>query len=237
MNKLIVVSGGSKGIGRAIVEKFLDNGFDAAICSRNQSDLEQVKKKLEEKFAGKHIYIFKADLSKKNESKLFIDFLNGLERPIHVLVNNTGTYKPGQIHSEEDGQLELMIETNLYSAYHLTRGLVNGMIENKNGHIFNICSIASIIPYPNGGSYSISKYAVYGMTKVLREELKPYGIRVTAVLPGATRTSSWDGFADTLPENRLMDPTDIAEIIFTTYKLSPRSVVEDIVIRPQLGDL
>ena len=78
---------------------------------------------------------------------------------------------------------------------------------------------------------------MYGMTQVLREELKPHGIKVTAVLPGATRTGSWDGFADSLPEDRLMDPADVAETIYSTYSLSVRSVVEEIIIRPQLGDL
>jgi short-subunit dehydrogenase len=237
MNNLIVVSGGTKGIGRAIVEKFLENGFDAAICARNVVDLELTKKNLELKFIGKTVFIFTADLSIKTECISFIDFLNQLNRPINVLVNNTGFYVPGQIHSEPEGQLESMIETNLYSAYNLTRGIVNNMISSKKGHIFNICSVASIIPYPNGGSYSISKYAMYGMTKVLREELKPIGIKVTAILPGATRTSSWDGVADELPEDRLMDPMDVSEMVFSAYSLSPKAVVEEILIRPQLGDL
>lgn len=237
MNKLIVVTGGTKGIGRSIVQKFIENGFDVAICSRNQADLEQVKQQLNKVFPNNIVHIFKADLSKKSDCDRFITFLKNLENPIEVLVNNTGFYIPGQVISEEEGVLESMIATNLYSAYNLTRGLIGEMISRKKGHIFNICSIASIIPYPNGGSYSISKYAMYGMTQVLREELKPHGVKVTAVLPGATRTASWDGFADSMPEDRLMDPNDVAEMIYSTYSLSARSVVEEIIIRPQLGDL
>lgn len=237
MNKLIVVTGGTKGIGRSIVQKFIENGFDVAICSRNQADLEDVKQQLNQDFPNNIVHIFKADLSEKSDCDAFISFLKNLENAVEVLVNNTGFYIPGQVISEEDGVLESMISTNLYSAYNLTRGLVGDMINNKKGHIFNICSIASIIPYPNGGSYSISKYAMYGMTQVLREELKPHGVKVTAVLPGATRTASWDGFADSLPEDRLMDPADVAELIFSTYSLSARSVVEEIIVRPQLGDL
>ena len=106
----------------------------------------------------------------------------------------------GAIHEEPDGHLETMINTNLYSAYHLTRGVLPGMMHDRIGHIFNICSIASIMPYANGGSYSISKYAMLGMTKVLREEMKSHGIRVTAVMPGATYTASWEGVD--LPESR-----------------------------------
>jgi short-subunit dehydrogenase len=237
MNKLIVVSGGTKGIGLAIVTKFLENGFDVAICARNLVDLEITKKNLEVKYQKNSVHIFEADLSKKHECVAFSNFIKSIHNSIDVLVNNTGYYMPGEVHSEADGQLETMIETNVYSAYNLTRGLVKPMIDLKKGHIFNICSIASIIPYPNGGSYSISKYAMYGMTKVLREELKPHSIRVTAVLPGATRTASWGDFADTLPPDRLMDPQDVAEMVYACYSLSARSVVEDIVIRPQLGDL
>lgn len=237
MNKLIVVSGGTEGIGFAIVEKFMRNGFDVAISARNLNKLEKTKSILESNFEGQKVHIFQADLSKKENCHAFVSNILSLGKEITVLVNNAGIYIPGQVHTEADGQLETMLNTNLYSAYHLTRGLVGQMINNKKGHIFNICSIASIIPYPNGGSYSISKYAMYGMTKVLREELKPMGIRVTAVLPGATLTSSWGDFANTLPPDRLMDPADVAEMVYSTYSLSARSVVEDIVIRPQLGDL
>jgi short-subunit dehydrogenase len=109
------------------------------------------------------------------------------------------------------------------------------MIAAKDGYIFNMCSIASIMAYPNGGSYSISKFALLGMTKVLREELKPHGIRVTAIMPGATLTASWEGVD--LPAERFMKPEDVAETIYTAYALSKQSVVEEILIRPQLGDL
>jgi short-subunit dehydrogenase len=109
------------------------------------------------------------------------------------------------------------------------------MKARRQGHVFNICSIASIKAYPNGGSYAISKFALLGFTKVLREELKEDGIRVTAVLPGATRTSSWD--AVPLPEERFMKPEDVADAVFGAYSLSPRSVVEEVLIRPQLGDI
>ena len=127
------------------------------------------------------------------------------------------------------------METNVYSAYHLTRGVIGAMMDNKKGHIFTICSTASIIAYPNGGSYCISKFALYGMTKVLREEMKPHNIKVTAVLPGATFTDSWQG--TDLPEDRFIASKDVADAIWSAYCLSPRAVLEEILIRPQLGDL
>jgi short-subunit dehydrogenase len=128
-----------------------------------------------------------------------------------------------------------MIETNLYSVYDLCRGLIPDMIVCRRGHIFNLCSIASIVAYPNGGSYSVSKFALYGLTKALREELKPYSIKVTALLPGATLTASWDGV--NLPESRFIKASDIAQTIWSAYKLSDNAVIEEILIRPQLGDI
>jgi hypothetical protein len=98
-----------------------------------------------------------------------------------------------------------------------------------------MCSIASFTAYKNGGSYAITKFALLGFSKSLREELKESGIRVTAVMPGATLTSSWEGVE--LPEERFMKPEDVAEVIFNAYFISERSVVEEIIIRPQLGDI
>jgi short-subunit dehydrogenase len=109
------------------------------------------------------------------------------------------------------------------------------MITQGSGYIFNICSIASIQAYAHGGSYSVSKFALLGFTKSLREELKPHNIRVTAVLPGATLTQSWAGVA--LPAQRFMPAEDIAQSIFDIYNLSPRTVVEELILRPQLGDI
>ena len=98
-----------------------------------------------------------------------------------------------------------------------------------------MCSIASFTAYANGGSYSISKFAMLGMSKALREELKDKGIKVTAIMPGATLTASWEGVD--IPPERFMKSEDVAEATWSAYRMSERSIVEEIVIRPQLGDL
>ncbi|MBS1565162.1 MAG: SDR family oxidoreductase, partial [Bacteroidetes bacterium] len=134
-----------------------------------------------------------------------------------------------------DNALEEMIQTNLYSAYHLTRALLPSMMDRKSGHIFNMCSIASLKAYPNGGAYSISKFALLGFSKNLREELKPWGIKVTAVLPGAAYTDSWA--ASGIDPKRIMEAADIAQMVFAAAHLSPQACVEDIILRPQLGDV
>jgi short-subunit dehydrogenase len=147
---------------------------------------------------------------------------------------------PGNIYDEEEGMLEQMMAINLFSAYHLTRVLLPAMVRQEvsggsRGHIFNMCSIAGLQAYPNGGSYSISKFALSGFSKNLREEMKPYGIKVTGVYPGAVFTDSWAG-SGVGPE-RIMEPGDVASMIYTAAFLSPQATVEDIILRPQKGDL
>jgi short-subunit dehydrogenase len=234
MNKILVVTGGTKGIGRAIVEKFSANGFDAVVSARNLKDLQTLKADVEKKY-GNTIHIFKCDMAVTAEVKTFGEFVLALNKPIDVLVNNAGYFVPGEICSEPEGTLESMINANLYSAYHMTRAVSASLIKNKDGHIFNMCSIASFKAYANGGSYAISKFAMLGLSKCLREELKQHNIRVTAIMPGATKTASWEGVD--LPDSRFMKIEDVADAVYGAWALSKNSVVEEIVIRPQLGDI
>ena len=235
MKKLIVVTGGTKGIGRAIIEKFSSGDFDFATCSRNNDELEGLKLTIEKSFPGKKVHVLKADMADKDQVKIFCDFVKETGQSVEVLVNNSGYFIPGEIVNEPEGTLEQMIHAHVYSAYYTTRGLAAQMIANRRGHIFNMCSIASIKAYPNGGSYAIAKSALLGFSRCLREELKEYGIRVTAVMPGATKTASWDGVD--IPDDRFMKAEDVADTVFALYALSHRSVVEEIIMRPQLGDI
>ena len=154
---------------------------------------------------------------------------------VDVLVNNTGTFIQGNVSDEPDGALDTMLGVNLFSAYHTTRAVLPKMKAQKSGHIFTICSIASLGAYPGGGAYGISKYALLGFTRNLRAELKEHGIKVTAVIPGAVYTDSWKGSG--VAESRIMEAEDLAKMMLAATQLSPQAVVEDIVIRPQLGDL
>ena len=233
VKKYAVITGGTKGIGRAIVETFARQDLVPVVCARSKVDLDGLVSEL--KIDARECLVFQADVSKPAEVKSFAEFVLAHCPTIEILVNNAGIFTPGSVLDEADGALEKMLQTNLMSAYWLTKALAPRMIEAAGGHIFNMCSIASQIAYPNGGSYSISKFALLGFSKVLREELKEKAVKVTAILPGATWSNSWEGVD--LPESRLMRAQDIADLILATYKLSKSAVVEDIVIRPQLGDL
>jgi short-subunit dehydrogenase len=230
----VVITGASRGIGKAITAAYAAEGATLFLCARNEVPLYNAVAELQTKYPNSTIKGKACDLSVKEEAQKFGQWVLSFGCP-DIIVNNTGQFLPGNISTEEDGILEQTIAANLYSAYHLTRTIIGKMIEAKKGHIFNICSIASLQAYKNGGSYSISKYALMGFSKNLREELKPHNIKVTAVYPGAVMTDSWAGFDNSA--GRIMEADDIAKMILAASKLSPQAVVEDIILRPQLGDL
>lgn len=231
----IVITGGSKGIGKAIADKYASENHNILICARNADMLKDTSEELAGKYPSSSIQFFSADLSSRKGSGELALWIKEQNIAVDILINNAGTFLPGSIYNEPEGTLEEMINTNLYSAYHLTRALLPEMIKRKNGHIFNMCSIASMHAYANGGSYSISKYALDGFSKNLREELKPFDIKVTSVYPGAVYTDSWK--ASGLPEERFIKVEDIANLIYSASTLSPQACVEELIIRPMQGDI
>ena len=230
-----IITGTSRGIGKATARIFALHGYDLYLCSRSEENLYQSIEELKKDFPNISVDVKAFDLGKKQQAQLFGEWVNTNADTIDVLVNNAGNFIQGDVSDEPDGALEEMIEVNLYSAYHLTRTVLSKMKAAKAGHIFTLCSIASLAAYSNGGSYSISKFALLGFTKNLRRELQPHGIKVTAIIPGAVYTDSWKN--SSVSEQRLMEADDIAKLIYSATLLSPQAVVEEIIIRPQSGDL
>ena len=231
----VVITGASRGLGRAIAEQFVANGHTLYLGARNETVLQETVKALRSRFPGSAIHAKAVDLGNRGGVENFGQWVIENCKSVDILVNNAGIYLPGSVHDEQEGFLERMMDNNLYSAYHLTRKLLPAMMNKMQGHIFNICSIASLQAYNNGGAYSISKFALLGFNKNLREEMKSYGIKVTAVLPGATYTDSWKG--SNIDPKRIMEAEDIGKMVYASSLLSAQACVEEILLRPQLGDL
>lgn len=229
----ILITGATKGIGRAIAEKFAEKGFELAICARNAKDVAQFEQYLTDRYKTK-VIAHSCDASDRKQIKSFVSRVKKSWKRLDVLVNNAGTFQPGNV-TDDDGVMEELMDVNFFSAYYFTNEVLPLMTPHKDGHIFNMCSVASLKAYPSGGCYSVSKHALLGLSRALREELKPHNIQVTSLFPGATYTSSWASSG--LPEKRFMDVKDLADIIYSAYMLSDRSVVEEIVLRPMLGDI
>jgi short-subunit dehydrogenase len=230
----IVITGAARGIGKAIAEKFATENNTLFLCARNKLTLDEAALEIGMRNKNCVVHTMVADISIKTEADAFSDFCLSYAVP-DILVNNAGSFVPGNLLDEPDDNLHIMITNNLYSTYFVTKKLAPKMKENGSGHIFNICSIAALKAYEGGGSYSISKFAMNGFSQNLRYELMNSGVKVTTVFPGAVFTDSWAGFDNSA--HRIMEASDVAQMIFSCTKLSTAAVPEEIILRPQLGDL
>lgn len=235
-HKTILITGGSRGIGFEIAKKFASEGWQVGFGSKNKDSVALSLSNLQKEFPNTKIWAIPCDFSIKEDALSFAAQAIKEFGTIDMLVNNAGQYIPGNITDDgfEDG-LESLINTNLLSAYWVSKIIVPNMKKHQKGIICNISSIAGLQAYPGGGSYAISKFALTGYTKTLRLELNPYNIKVMGVYPGATYTDSWS--TSELPKTRFIPAEDIAKIVFLHTQLSESTVIEDIVIRPQLGDI
>ena len=226
---VVLVTGASRGIGRAIVARFVREGCNVIACARGEAGLAELKADFP------NVDGIACDMRDGAAVDALACEVQARHGAVDLLVNNAGAYRPGQIASEDDDALLDMLQANLFGAYRLTRRVLPAMMARRSGMVLNVCSTASIAAYPNGGSYSIAKHALHGFSRNLREEMKPHGVRVVALLPGATLTASWEGVP--LPPERLMPAEDVAEMAWAAWTMSARTVVEDIVMRPQRGDI
>jgi len=231
----VIITGATQGMGKAIAVAFARKSFNLAICSRKITELEQLKSELLQINNSIKVMAKQADCSIKQE---VLDFAGYAEQElgfINVIVNNVGMYIPSSILDDDDDAFGKLINTNLMPAYQLYRYFGKTLMSARQGHIFNICSSASVNPVVEAGTYSVTKFALLGLNKVMRLEMQPYGVKVTAVIPGSTLTSSWDGVE--VDSEKFIMPEDIASAIINAYNMSAGANVEEITIKPVFGQL
>jgi short-subunit dehydrogenase len=231
----VIITGASRGLGFSMAEAFAADGHNLYLTARNEFKLYHALESLTGRFPDRIIKAKAFNLGEKAGAQEFGSWVLQQTEEVDILINNAGVFEPGQVIDEPEGQLENMLNVNLLSAYHLTRTLVPSMMKRSSGHIFNISSIAGLQAYPNGGSYSISKFALSGFSKNLRAELKNFKIKVTCIYAGAVYTDSWASSG--IKPERIMKPSDISDTIVQISKLSHQALVEELIIRPLDGDL
>ncbi len=240
MSSTVVITGASQGIGAAIAREFAkqlnDRGeacFRLALVSRNVQSLKLVSQECRE-FGGEAEY-FPCDLTQEDEVDTMAQAVRDSFGVPDLLINNAGQFVRDNLLSMDSHAFRATIDANLTSAFLVTRAFVQSMMDQKRGTIFYMASVASQRAYPNCGAYTVAKHGLLGLARAVRESTQAAGLRVTAILPGATDTPSWQGSG--IDNQRLMPARDVAQSLLSIYRLSQRSVVEEIVLRPVRGDI
>jgi short-subunit dehydrogenase len=233
--KNAIITGATKGMGRSIAIAFAKEGINVAICSRNEKDLDNFKQELLQINPQVQVVTTVADGSIKEQLLAFAAAAEQQLGTISIIVNNLGMYDQSSILDEDENAFDKQLNTNLMPAYHLYRYFGKKMMAARDGHIFTTCSVAAINPIAAAGTYSVTKFALLGLNKVMRLEMQPYNVKVTAVIPGSTLTNSWkDAVVD---KDQFVSPDDIASAIVNIYKMSTGANVDEIIIKPVGGQI
>lgn len=233
-NKSALITGATKGMGLAIAEKLAECGCNLVLVARTEESLEALKRRLQTAFPRIEIQYVVCDFSDADQLGDLIRWTEKQVPHLDILINNVGIFKPISLLNESEEDFELQMRINYHTPHRLSRSIAKNMCKNGSGHIITISSIASREPVWSAGSYTVTKYAVRGLTRVLRDEVRSYGVKVTEIIPGSTLTSSWEG--TTIPADRFILPADIAEAAAMCLQLSKGAHVEEIVIKPQHGN-
>lgn len=232
---VILITGASQGIGAAIARVFATEIKSArlALVARNARNLRTVAAECTK--LGAEAVTFACDASDEAAVAKMARAVTKRFGAVDVLINNAGAFTQAKFVETSVAEFDRMIAVNLRSAFLVTRAFLPAMIEQKSGDVFFMSSIAGLGAYPNAAAYCAAKFGVTGLAQVLRAETREVGVRVCCVHPGATWSPSWSG-GGVAPE-RVMPADDVARAFLDVYRLGRNTVVEEIVLRPQLGDL
>lgn len=217
VGKTAVVTGASSGIGLAIADALTAAGALVLPVSRSKG--------------------FPADVSDPLAVRRLFGHVRKTWGHLDVLVNSAGVAEAAPLRSTSDEMWRRAIAVNLTGTFLCCRAALDLMLPRKRGHIVNILSVASLEVFPNNAAYCASKFGALGLTRVLREEVRAAGIRVTAVLPGAVDTPIWKNYWADAPREKMMQPGDVAQAVLAALTARDSAVTEEIVLRSVSGRL
>lgn len=233
-SKLAVVTGGSRGIGLAIARAFAAAGYKVIITGRDRHNLQAAARQFGENEAQIDIQV--CDVTDSASVDKALGEIARHHKTIDVLVNNAGIAHPLSEVGKLDPEVwKLVIETNLTGMFLVTRGALALM--KSGGTIVNNLSVAAIQSFRGMAAYNASKAGAMGFTNVLREELRQRGIRVLALLPGATDTDIWSQFWPNAPREKMVSPDTVAQAVLLAISAPPNTAIEEIRLGPMAGSL
>ncbi|MET0263659.1 MAG: SDR family oxidoreductase [Rariglobus sp.] len=233
---VILITGASQGIGEEIAQVFARKLGKAALlvlAARNMDNLAKVACACEK--LGAKAEAFVCDVAEEDQVASMAAAVKKHFGSVDVLINNAGVFEAAPFVETTVDDFDRIVAANLRSAFLVTQAFVPAMIAQKHGDVFFMSSIAGLGAYPNSAAYCAAKFGVTGLAAVLRAETKDHGVRVCCVHPGATWSPSWSESG--VKKERIMPAEDVARAFFDIYRLGRNTVIEEIVLRPQLGDL
>lgn len=230
---VVIITGCGKGIGRACLSYFAHQQFSIAGITRSESDIRAIKKEFGSVADGWVLMV--GDASDEKTIRSFFTLIDQKFSRIHVLINNAGVFQSASFLDTHADLFYHQWKTNTLSTLFASQEAAKRMIPHRAGQIITIISVAAKRAFLNGSAYGSSKSAQEGLARVMREELKIHNIRVTNIFPGAAFTNSWAG--SDVTEERLMSAEDVAKTIYSVVNTDSNIVIEELILRPVLGDL
>ncbi len=224
-----MVTGAGSGIGLAIAKALAAAKARVLLVSRSNSCVTAARRL--------HAEGFPADVSDSGAVHRLFAHVRKTWGHLDVLVNSAGVAEATPLRSTTDQTWQRVLDTNLTATFFCCRAALDLMLPRKRGHIVNILSIAALEVFPNNAAYCASKFGALGLTRVLREEVREAGIRVTAVLPGAVDTPIWRNYWPDAPRERMLQPADVADAVLAALNARDHAVAEEIVLRHTAGRL
>lgn len=230
-SKVVIITGASKGIGKAIALKFAENkSFIIFLFGRNETKIKSLQKQISKKNITVEYYL--GDVGDETFVHQSVATILKKYKKIDILINNAGIAYFEQFVDSNLEQFQTQINTNLIGVYNFTKAVIDGMIKKKNGSIVNIVSQAGKVGFSYGTTYAATKHAVMGFSKSLMLEVRKYNIRVIAVCPGSVETDMIENSPIHKTTKQVLKPKDVADIVFATICLPNRALISELDIRP-----
>ncbi|MDE0552893.1 MAG: SDR family NAD(P)-dependent oxidoreductase [Candidatus Poribacteria bacterium] len=233
--KVAVVTGGSKGIGKAIAFGLAAAGAKVVLAARTREPLEQVAANLRE--GGAEVLAVPTDVTDAGAVERLVQRTLDVYQRVDILINNAGIGRFGLVVDFDPSDWDAVVDSNLKAIYLCTKSVLSPMLAQGGGQVVNVLSIAAKVPFEASGAYCAAKAGALAFTKVLASEVRQQNIRVTAVLPGSVHTPFWDEIPQHPDFEQMLKPDHVADTVVSVCQQPLGMVTEEIVVMPPLGIL